>query len=180
MKILKALVASSVLGLLGGCASMPTGPSLPAMPGTGKNFNDFRVDDAQCRQYALQQVGGLANDAGVRSAIVGTAVGAVAGAAMGGHQGAGVGAGAGLVVGSMVGAEANQSSAYGSQRQYDQTYIQCMYAKGHKVPVSASYARSLMQAPAQPVPNGDIPPPPPNSPPPSAPPDYYPAPPPSR
>lgn len=181
MKIFFTMIASSVLVLLGACASVPTAPSLMALPGTGKDYNDFRRDELQCRQYASQQVGGLVDDPGVRSAVVGTAVGAVAGAAIGGRQGAGVGAGAGLLFGSVVGAEANRNSGYGSQRQYDQTYIQCMYAKGHRVPVSAEFARSLTRSPVEPVPNGNYPPPPPPyAPPSSPPPDYVPPPPPSR
>jgi len=179
MKIFSTVIVSSVLVLLGACASVPTGPSLMALPGTGKDYSDFRRDELQCRQYASQQVGGLADDPGVRSAVVGTAVGAVAGAAIGGHQGAGVGAGVGLLFGSVVGAEANRSSSYGSQRQYDQTYIQCMYAKGHRVPVSAEFARSLTRSTVEPVPNGNYPPPPPPyAPPASPPPDYFPPPPP--
>jgi hypothetical protein len=167
--------------LLAGCASVPSGPSLMALPGTGKNFDQFRADEADCRQYAKQQIGGsdaehAAMDAGVRSAAVGTVVGAVAGAAIGGHEGAGVGAGAGLVVGSMAGANAAPSSAYGAQRNYDNAYIQCMYAKGHKVPVSGAVARSRAQAPAETPssapaptpPSGYYPPPPGYQPPPPA------------
>lgn len=172
------IVAAGAIVLLAGCAGMPSGPSMAALPGTGKSFTDFRVDDADCRQYALQQVGGVKNDPGVRNAVVGTVIGAAAGAAIGGHQGAGVGAGAGLIVGSASGAEETRSANYGSQRYYDDSYIQCMYARGHKVPVSASFARSLTQqpAPAAPAVGTDIPPPPPGSPPPSVPPDYAPAP----
>lgn len=178
MKIFTTVIASSVLLLLGGCATMPSGPSLPAFPGSGKSFNDFTMDDGQCRQYASQQVGGSANDPAVRSAVIGTVVGAAAGAAIGGSQGAGVGAGTGLLFGSAVGADSSYRYAYGSQRQYDNAYIQCMYFKGHKVPVSASYSKSLMQAPANPAPGGNYPPPPPNSAAPSSPPpDYYPPPP---
>ncbi|HUW39235.1 MAG TPA: glycine zipper family protein [Rhodocyclaceae bacterium] len=145
------LAALSAL-LLAGCASVPTGPSVMALPGTGKSFEQFRDDDAVCRQYAQYQGGGGANqaavDAGVRSAAVGTVVGAVAGAAIGGHEGAGTGAGTGLLVGSMAGAGAAQSSAYWSQRNYDHAYIQCMYAKGNQVPVSGAMSGSRPQAPA--------------------------------
>lgn len=178
MKTLSAVIACSALVLLGGCASVPTAPSLMALPGTGKDFNDFRRDEAQCRQYSSQQVGGLADDPGVRSAVVGTAIGAVAGAAIGGRQGAGVGAGAGLLVGSAVGADSARSHNFGSQRQYDQAYIQCMYARGHKVPVSAEFARSLATPRVEPGASGNYPPPPPYAPPPSPPPDYVPPPPP--
>jgi len=155
--------------LLAGCASVPTGPSVMTLPGTGKTFDQFRFDDAECRHYALDQVGGsdaarAATDAGVRSAVVGTAVGAVVGAAIGGREGAAVGAGGGLMVGSVAGSGAAQSSAYGTQRRYDHAYIQCMYAKGHKVPVSESMMRSLPQAPAADASYPPPPPPPPGSP----------------
>lgn len=178
MKIVKPWLALTGLLILGGCVSVPTGPSVMALPGTGKNFDQFRADDADCRQFALSQIGGAAADrsgidAGVRSAAVGTLVGAVAGAAIGGHDGASTGAGTGLLVGSMAGAGAAQGSAYGTQRQYDNAYIQCMYAKGQKVPVSGNYLRDRTQVNggAPPVPAGSyLPPPPPLSPPPPPPP----------
>jgi len=65
---------------------------------------------------------------------LGTVVGAAAGAALGGRSGAAAGAGGGLLIGSAAGAGAGETSAYGLQRRYDYAYIQCMYAKGHKVP----------------------------------------------
>src|SRR5712664_1083560 len=34
------------------CASMPTGPSVMVLPGTGKSFEQFRAEDARCRQAA--------------------------------------------------------------------------------------------------------------------------------
>lgn len=143
--------------VLAGCASVPTAPSVMALPGSSKNFDQFRFDDGQCRQYAAQQIGASPNDPAVRSAVVGTAVGALAGAAIGGSQGAGVGAGTGLVFGSAVGAGNAQSASYGSQRQYDSAYIQCMYARGHRVPVPAAQARQYQEPPA----GAYIPPPPP-------------------
>ena len=162
---------------LGACTTMPTGPSILAMPGTGKSFDEFRVDDSYCRQYALDQIGGMnanqaATDSAVRSAAVGTIIGAAAGAALGGHNGAGVGAGTGLVVGSLAGSSAANASAYGTQRRYDNAYIQCMYAKGERVPVSGQLqsapARSYAPPPPAPSPNM-IPPPPPGNPPPPPP-----------
>lgn len=171
---ISSLAAVSGVLLLAGCASLPTGPSVMALPGTGKNFDQFRSDDAECRRYASDQVGGGANqaavDAGVRSAVVGTAVGAVAGAAIGGRGGAGVGAGTGLLVGSMVGTETAQVSAYGTQRNYDNAYVQCMYAKGQRVPVTAGQRSQLegpgQRAPAAPASSTYPPPPPGNQPPP--------------
>ncbi|MEK9774870.1 MAG: YMGG-like glycine zipper-containing protein, partial [Quisquiliibacterium sp.] len=139
----KWLVMISGLCLLGACATAPSGPSALVLPGAGKSFDQFRTDDASCREFAYQQIGGAAAQQNaerkaVQSAVVGTTIGAVAGAALGGSRGAGVGAGTGLVVGSAVGSDAANASAYGAQRRYDQAYVQCMYAAGHKVPVSGS------------------------------------------
>lgn len=152
------------LVLVGACASIPTGPSVMAMPGTGKSFDHFRADDADCRQYALSQVGGeTANDSalnsGVQSAAVGTIVGALAGAAIGGHHGAAVGAGTGLIVGSVAGAGAGQASGYSLQRRYDNAYVQCMYAKGERVPVSGRFS-AAQDAPASVRPRYQAVPPP--------------------
>jgi hypothetical protein len=163
--------------MLGACTTIPTGPSVLVMPGTGKSFDQFRGDDADCRQFALSQVGGTtANDtaieSGMKSAAVGATVGALAGAAMGGHQGAAVGAGMGLLAGSAAGANAGQASGYGSQRRYDNAYIQCMYAKGDRVPVSGRMevgpARAVNPPPA-PASTYAPPPPPPGYPPPPPP-----------
>ena len=163
MKRIGTVFALSSALLLAACASVPTGPSIMALPGTGKTFEQFRFDDMQCRDFAQAQAGtaqDAASTAQVRSAAVGTAVGAVAGAAIGGRQGAGVGAGTGLLVGSVAGADAGYGSAYGSQRRYDNAYVQCMYAKGDKVPVSANFVQS-QQTPAPAQPSGAYPPPPP-------------------
>jgi hypothetical protein len=57
------------------------------------------------------------------------------------------------------------------QRRYDAVFTQCMYAKGHKVPVRGSYqSNNPPQAARTPPP----PPPPPGQPPAEAPPDYRP------
>ena len=164
--------------LLGACTVLPTGPNVMVLPGTGMTMDRFRADDNECRQYAYVQIGGkttqqAANEAAVASAVVGTAIGAAAGAAIGGSQGAAVGAGVGLVGGSAVGTNSAYASGYGTQRQYDNAYIQCMYAKGHRVPVPANmaYPRTISNPnPAvPPPPAGSPPPPPPGSPPPPPP-----------
>lgn len=163
----KAKFFLPVLLVLAGCASVPTAPNVMALPGTGRTFEEFRADDLYCRDYAYQQIGGqsreqVATSAAVQNAAVGTAIGAVAGAAIGGRSGAGAGAGMGLIVGSASGAEASRSAVYGSQRHYDHAYVQCMYARGHRVPVSGVYTPS-QAAPAAvppPPPAGNPPPPP--------------------
>jgi len=156
---------------LSACTTMPTGPSVMVLPGSGKSFEQFRADDMDCRNYAQYQMGGQTNegaavDAGVRSAAVGTAVGALAGAAIGGSRGAGVGAGVGLLTGSAAGSNAAAASGYGTQRRYDFAYQQCMYAKGNSVPVSGRFQsspypqqRQEYSAPQYPAPNQPPPPP---------------------
>ena len=172
MKSLKVTLAVSLAVLLGACATVPTGPSIMALPGSQKPFEVFRADDYDCRAYASDMIAGPGDGPAVRSAVVGTAVGAVAGAAIGGHRGAAVGAGTGLLVGSVAGADASRSYGRGSQRQYDQAYIQCMYGRGHRVPVSAEFARSMPTArTASGVP---VPPPPAYPPTTLPPPDYRP------
>jgi hypothetical protein len=152
MKTSLALCCASALLVLAGCATVPTGPSVMALPGTGQSFDQFRADDLECRQYAHYQIGGAgadqaAADAGVRSAAVGTVVGALVGAAIGGRGGAGVGAGTGLLFGSVAGTGAAQSSSDRTQRSYDNAYLQCMYAKGEQVPVPASMVRRRSSSP---------------------------------
>ncbi|MEI7612070.1 MAG: YMGG-like glycine zipper-containing protein [Betaproteobacteria bacterium] len=169
-------IASAVL-ILAGCTTIPTGPSIMVLPGAGKSFDHFRGDDMECRQYARYQIDGgnpdqIKVDSGVRNAAIGTAIGALAGAAIGGSRGAGVGAGAGLLVGSVTGSEAARGSGYSAQRNYDNAYTQCMYSKGHQVPVSGTMLRTQPQVQQQPqvqpqsavptMPSGsNFPPPPP-------------------
>ena len=167
------LAVLPVLGLAA-CASVPTGPSVMVLPGSTKTFDQFRVDDIGCRQYAQQQIGGgsanqSAADAGTKSAVVGTVVGAVAGAAIGGRDGAAIGAGSGLIVGAAAGTDSARASAYGTQRQYDHAYIQCMYARGNRVPVQAGLTESAPARPTAQPPAAYYPPPPPSAPPPPAP-----------
>lgn len=175
----KTACAVGVAALLAGCVTLPSGPSQMVLPGTGRSFDEFRGDDMICRQYAYDQVGGstgqrAAEDAGVRSAALGTLLGAAAGAAINGSSGAAVGAGAGLAMGGLAGTGAAESSGHGAQRRYDNAYVQCMYAKGHRVPVSGGFTTySERPAPAAsppprtsaPAPSATVPPPPAGTPP---------------
>lgn len=139
------------------------------LPGSRMSFDQFRQDDYLCRQYASAQIGGsnatqAATDSQIGSAVAGSAIGAAAGAALGGGSGAAVGAGTGLIAGSMVGTSEGRRSAYATQEAYDNAYIQCMYAKGHRVPVSGQFSYEHPITPERPT--IQIPPPPPGSPPP--------------
>jgi hypothetical protein len=156
---------------LAACVTVPEGPSRMSLPGTGKSFDQFRADDTECRQYASSQVGGgtpeqAATDSGVKSAALGTVVGAAAGALIGGSgHAAGVGAGVGLLGGAMAGSGTASASSYTLQQRYDNGYTQCMYAKGHKVPVSGRFTssneRPTYYSPPPPPPPPGAPPPPP-------------------
>lgn len=186
-----ALATAAAALALSACAVIPQGPTYTAMPGRTKSFDQFQLDDAACRQYSTQAIGGAtpteqANSAGVGSAVVGTAIGAAIGGLLGGHDGAAVGAGMGLFTGAAVGAGNAQAVGYSAQQRYDNAYYTCMYSRGHKVPMPAGYARSMRQASASvppppnapppyvsPVPSAAAPPanaaiPPPNAPPPNA------------
>jgi peptidoglycan-associated lipoprotein len=132
------------MAILGGCATMPTGPTVRVMPGPGKPFEVFAEEDYRCRQWAQQQIGGVspsetANQNLATGAIVGTLVGAGLGAAIGaatGNVGAGaaIGAGAGLLGGTATATNTAYASGWELQRQYDIAYQQCMYAKGNQIP----------------------------------------------
>src|SRR5687768_1219961 len=139
----KILSLSPLLAIssLVACTSMPTGPSMTVLPGSGRSFDQFRHDDYSCRQFAYEQIGGSAPDqasmsSGATSAAVGAGLGAAAGAAMGGGRGAAIGAGLGLLAGVLAGTRAAGASGSASQQRYDMGYTQCMYGKGHRVPIS--------------------------------------------
>ena len=58
--LVAALVA--VLGIAG-CVTLPEGPTQAALPGSRQTFDQFQVDDAGCRQFAVQALGGVAGQA---------------------------------------------------------------------------------------------------------------------
>lgn len=143
--------------VLAGCVTVPTGPAVMALPGTSKNFDEFRADDYACRDYAQYSLGPgsekAASDAAAANAVGGAAVGAAAGAIIGaasGHAGPGaaIGAGTGLLFGSAAGANSAGYSSYDMQRRYDAAYLQCMYAKGNQVPGGPRYAPRYGPPPA--------------------------------
>lgn len=139
---------------LGACAvGPPPGPSIGAVPGKDKSLEAFQQDDAACRQYAAQTMGGVspadaANQSMANSTVAGTLLGAAAGAAIGAAvgnpaAGAAIGAGSGLVLGSASGAGAADYSAASAQRGYDISYAQCMTSRGDQVaqsPAPGPYA----------------------------------------
>ncbi len=170
------LLALLVVSLLTACASIPSGPSVMALPGSGKNFDQFRNDDYQCKQFAYEQVGGVTPNqsalaSGATTAAIGTGLGAAAGALIGlgsGHAGYGaaVGAGSGLIAGGLIGTGNARVSGRMSQHRYDNSYVQCMYAQGHRVPVHGQVIENPVRSSNSYQKINNIPPPPPGNPPP--------------
>jgi len=171
-----------VILTVSGCATVPTGPSVSVMPGQGKSFEQFQVDDAICRQWSAQQIGQSTqetmNQNTAAGAVAGTVIGAGLGAAIGaaaGHVGTGaaIGAGSGLLVGTASGANAGRAYGWEAQRRYNIAYTQCMYAKGNQVPGVMAPAHRYRTMPPPPPPpdleseqpNYQVPPPPPPPPP---------------
>ncbi len=137
-------VIASITGmlLLAGCAAAPLGPTVQVMPGPGKSFDAFAAEQASCKGYASTQVQGQAeasNQRAAGAALLTTVLGAATGAAIGSTvgaagSGAGVGAATGAGAGSAIGASSSSNDQVGIQTQYDNSYSQCMYAKGNNVP----------------------------------------------
>lgn len=168
------LLLVAVVGLTG-CATIPTGPSVMVLPGRGKTFEQFQADDAVCRRWASEQAGttpgAASTQSAASSAAVGTVLGAGLGAAVGAASGnpgvgAAIGAGSGALGGTMVGVGASQAAAGTVQWRYDIAYEQCMYAKGHQIPVAGAAQPRYSIPPPPPPPPRSAPPPPPSPPPP--------------
>jgi len=177
---LRKLFILSPVAVLAACTNLPTGPSVMVLPGSSKSFEQFRLDDYECRRFAYQQVGGVtpksaAAASGATSAAVGAGLGAAAGAAIGGGKGAAIGAGTGLAAGGLAGTSTARTSGYESQFRYDISYIQCMYAQGHRVPTAGKFTNEFPPTSPKPVQSSPArsgftpPPPPPGNPPPPPP-----------
>jgi uncharacterized protein YcfJ len=123
--------------LLAGCAQLPVGPTIAAMPAPGKPFEAFVVDDQLCRNWAASTVGpgrNVANDQMMAATLAGAALGALAGAVGGDSGDAAAGAVIGTALGAGAGSGMASGTAWSAQRRYDIAYQQCMYAKGNVIP----------------------------------------------
>ena len=194
MSASQSAVLFGVAALLGGCVTVPPGPSMMVLPGSRTSFEQFQVDDSTCRGFASQATGTTtrqaADESGVGAAVLGTAVGAAAGAAIGAAAGdaaagAAIGAGSGLLLGAASGVTRADYAAATVQQRYDYAYLQCMYAKGNQIPMSRDalpqHTQHTQQSGPPPQPTRYLPPPasrapddlppPPAGPPPPPPPD---------
>jgi hypothetical protein len=143
MELKRGFVLCLAAVVLGGCATMPAGPSVMVLPKSGKSFEEFQSDDAVCRQWAMQQIqvppNEIVNKNLASGAAVGTAMGAGLGAVIGAASGkpatgAAIGAGSGLVAGTAAASGPAHAAGGEAQRRYDNAYQQCMYAKGNQLP----------------------------------------------
>jgi len=186
MKLMKGLVAVTLVIFSAGCVTLPTGPSVRVFPTPGKPYDLFLSEDSYCRQAAERQIGMLpqevADQNAATGALVGTAIGTGVGAALGaasGNAGAGavIGGVSGLMIGSASGADAGRIEGREAQRRYDTTYLQCMYAHDNQLynPGQRYYRRQQVITRPPSAGYGYAPPgyaplyPPPNTPPPAPP-----------
>lgn len=173
MKRVKQLVACTLVLVMTGCATMPTGPSVRVLPAPGKPFEQFQLEDAYCRRWADQAIGVSPQEAQNQNTAGGAAIGALGGAgvgallgAAGGHAGAGaaIGAGSGLLLGSAIGSSSGQVYGEEAQRRYDNAYVQCMYSHGNQVPGAVRRYRRRAVTPPPPPPDYEYAPSAPSSP----------------
>ncbi len=162
------LLTSMLLVMLGGCATVPAGPSVTVLPAPGKPFEQFQADDTVCRQWAAQRIGvspqDTVNQNTATGAVAGTVIGGGLGALIGssaGHVGTGtaIGAGTGLLFGTLAGADRGYAYGRSAQHKYDVAYQQCMYAKGNQIPGMAEPVRRIhRRIPPPPPPDYNVPP----------------------
>lgn len=159
---------SLALLVIGGCATIPSGPSVMVLPPPEKPFEVFQAEDAVCKQWAAQQIGHSPQETvdqnTVTGAVAGTVIGAGLGAAIGstsGDMGAGaaIGAASGLLLGTVAGADSARVYGWEAQRRYDIAYMQCMYSKGNQIPGVATRTRSIQRMPPPPPPGSGYEPP---------------------
>ncbi|MDP9128189.1 MAG: glycine zipper family protein [Pseudomonadota bacterium] len=136
MKSARSVLLLSLVTSLAACATTPMGPTVLAVPKSGKPFGQFQNEDGMCRQYADERVGGqaeTANSNGLLEGIGGTVLGAGLGAALGGGGGAAIGAAGGALAGTAVGSSTSSQQQWGIQEQYNNAYVQCMVSNGNQI-----------------------------------------------
>src|SRR5579871_4822565 len=140
---LKTIIGLSLLVVLAGCtpfAVQPPGPSVMVLPPKGKPFEAYAQDHTVCKQFAAEEVAGADTQANLRTlgtVVTNAGLGAALGAAVGGG-GAAIGAASGAIAGAYVGANDTPWGVYQIQNRYNDAFLECMYAKGNQIPMSAS------------------------------------------
>ena len=124
-------LAGAVLlaGLLAGCVNQNTwSPTVD--PYDDPNAARLGIDEAQCRQIAMQASGSTVRDTG-KGAILGGLLGAAAGAAIGAAAGdPGMGAAVGAAAGGFGG---GAYEGVESTEKFKQIFTECLRQRGHRV-----------------------------------------------
>jgi hypothetical protein len=68
--VTRGVLLLPIISLLSACAAVPMGPSVMVLPGVGKPFDQFQMDDVACRQFAQAQTGLPPGEAGARASRV--------------------------------------------------------------------------------------------------------------
>jgi hypothetical protein len=140
MRALAALIPALV-----GCTGVAPGPVALVMPAQGRSLAHFQVDDEFCRAFALDRLGGVSPEAAAITNLASSVIGAMglfglAGAVIDGSRGARIGAAVGAVTGGIGAGVAGLDARSPVQTRFDNAYVQCMFTRGHRVPISASLA----------------------------------------
>ena len=142
--------------LLSGCATFPEGPSIRALPGTGKSMEEFRAADDACRQDSLERVRSKRPDLAVSETDQTHAVAATTGdATRGGSIMQDPVTASGTA--SAMRPETKDISARDLQHEYDYAYVRCMYVMGHRVPVPRQAIAPWSQHPSPSSASGSTP-----------------------
>lgn len=145
MKRVTAILLSFGVAVIAtaGCTTYPSqGMTRPALRGDNQSPEEFRADDAACRQYASAQTGfnpgEQAREDQVVSTVAGTVLGTVAGVIGGAAfgvpgTGAGIGAAAGLSSGATGGYGAGATTYQVGVQTWQANYEACMHNEGHRI-----------------------------------------------
>ncbi len=127
-----ALATATLTLLLAGCATTQAiGPTVSVQPGRYQTWPQFQQAQYECKNFALNQVGGadeVANQQAQFQAILSAGMGALIGST-GRYNSATRQAAQGLRTGTNQGLNRARSDQYTIQRRYNTAYTECMRAQ---------------------------------------------------
>lgn len=129
---MKLAIAALPLLLLAGCATTQAiGPTVSVQPGRYQTWPQFQQAQYECKNFALNQVGGaaqVANQQAQSQAILSAGMGALIGSTAH-YNSAGRQAAQGLRSGTNQGLNRARSDQHTIQRRYNTAYTECMRAQ---------------------------------------------------
>lgn len=129
MHLIAAAVAATLIA--SACGSIPTngGPTVAVLPGGGKSMPEFNLDDIACRATAKVK----ANDGSPLPVAMGLGKPEVIASS---RSRVTLRESSESTTGSVFGnAQAPEAGSVTPQQRYDTAYVQCMFSKGHKIPI---------------------------------------------